>query len=383
MPDGEAKMERVILLLSHEWSVTKGGVAGVNRSLALSLSRYKGIRVVSTVFCGQEKLGKAEQEEADNNNITLISPTETVDDPVKMVQRVNESPSQVYGTLKSQVPYISHIVGHSPVTAEAARKLKEELYPESKLLLFYHVIPSEVEGTYQELPYVAPTDTELVHLAEQADVVYSVTDKLHWYFTAKFRNRASCQVDHRLFLPQCSQDVFDIRRSVNNSKPKILVLAAGQGRNSWEGLDIAACAVNKVVSVSIDGASSRPLPTLVVGIMADADARATRDYVMQYANHPQLELEVHEYSNPGDMYKDLSECTMCLVPTRAEVYGYVGLHAFSAGIPTLISAESGIASIIRKVTSEPEYYLGKTNVPSYYCSYLKKSSYDYFLRYEQ
>ena len=258
---------------------------------------------------------------------------------------------------------MTHIVGHSPITAEAAITLKENLYTNAQVILFYHVIPKDVELMGESLPYVIPTDTEQIRLAEKADVVYSISEKLHWFYTAKFRNRATVKVDHRLFLPQCSEQVFNISRSiVNNPKPKILALASGQGLEDWLGLDIVVCAINKVTQVSSNKSSGRPVPSLTIGGVPENKVKEVTEGIKKYIDQSQLSVEVKSYSDPEQLFTDLVDCSLCVVPSRAEPYGYLGLFPLSAGVPTLIAEDAAMAAVIRRLTSEPEYFLGKSNV---------------------
>ena len=80
---------------------------------------------------------------------------------------------EVYPHLTRLLPSVTHIVGHSPVTAEAALRVRSTAYPDSKVILFNHIIPHDIEWLHHDLPYVIPTETELVHQGEEADIVFS------------------------------------------------------------------------------------------------------------------------------------------------------------------------------------------------------------------
>ena len=360
MPPGDTapKVERCILLLSDSWSSLQDGIASVNKCLATSLTRYKGIKVYSIIFSSDE-LSTSDKKAAEKSNVVLISLGNS-DGKKDLYKKFNASPEEYCKNLKAQVPFVSHIVGHSPVTADAALRLRSSLYPESKVILFYHVIPGDVDWMADQLPYTIPDDTELVRLAEQADVVYSVTEKLHWYYMAKFRNRAEKEVDHRLYLPQSSEQVFGLKRKLGR-EPKVLVVADGTTVEDWQGLDIVACGVGKAVAaMSGDDPSQKGQPpSLLVGGVAQSETSKTRDDLLGFAPSSNMRLEVKSYTSPQDLYTDLSECSLCVVPSRAEPYGHVGLQALSSGIPTLIAENSALASIITRLTSEPEYFLGK------------------------
>jgi glycosyltransferase involved in cell wall biosynthesis len=218
-----------------------------------------------------------------------------------------------------------------------------------------------------------------VELAQDADVVYSVNEKIHWYYTAKFRNRAQKQIDHRLFLPQASPDVFDIQRSVPSAREQaeegsqreistgaaervILILCSGNpGDGDWEGLDIALCAVNKVAQSH--RADDDAYPRIVIGnVNTEARIGELTELVQAVVTEQELRgsVEFHNYTNPDNYYKDLAECSLCIIPSRAEPYGYQGLFALSSGIPTLLASDSALASLIKRLTNEPDQILGKS-----------------------
>ncbi len=367
MPDvlKSSQAARTIILLGDCWSSLRGGVVSVNRSLALSLASYKGVKTYCTLLQPLREVTQEDQNEADENHVTLLSLAQNGESMDQMHAKLRDDPLAVLSPLTQAVPHVSHIVGHSPITAEAALSLRDEVYLYAKVLLFYHVIPGEVEWLDGQLPYQIPTDSELVALGEQADVIYSVTSKLFWYFTAKFRNRAQQEVDHRLFLPQCTEAVFHIDRKdapSGDQTAKILVLGGDVTSGySWGGLDVAACAVNKVAAAQIEGSSVRPLdPVLKIGGLPKETLDDVKRSLGQYSEKAKIEFTTYE--NKDELYKDLASFDLCLVPSRAEPFGHVGLHALSAGIPTLLAEEAALSSTLKKLTSDPEEFLGELDM---------------------
>jgi len=118
--------------------------------------------------------------------------------------------------------------------------------------LFYHSIPDELRWTQANISCPVPDTEDMVRLAEAADVVFSVTPKVHDFFEARFRSSARIKVDHRLFMPLCAKNLFDINgsglRSMcdKNACYCIVAFATGGAVEDWTGIDIAICAVGKV-----------------------------------------------------------------------------------------------------------------------------------------
>ena len=66
------KVERCILLLADTWNCLQDGIASVNKSLATSLTRYKGLKVYSIIFSSDD-LSSSDKQAAEKSNIVLIS----------------------------------------------------------------------------------------------------------------------------------------------------------------------------------------------------------------------------------------------------------------------------------------------------------------------
>ena len=352
--------ERSVLLISDEWRCMSDGLHGVNRSVALDLSRYEGVSVYCALITPLEDVPEEDKRDADNNGIVLICPSENGEkfQPSKMWQKFNSDPLSVFPMITRVIPSVTHIVGHSPVTAEGAVKLRQICYQESKVLLFYHVIPDDVGWLKGTLPYEAPSGESLVSMAEEADVVFTVTDKLHWYFSAKFRNRAKKTIDHRLFLPQSPVEMFEIERDCPSQQttPVVLVIASGPP-TTWHGLDIAACAVNKVALSTMNSSSTQKIPKLVFGNVRDSDRVSLKRHVSPFLSAANLDVEYHSYDKMADLQKDLKHATMAIMPCRAEPLGHLALSILSAGVPCLLAEHFAVSTMLKRLTSEPEYLL--------------------------
>ena len=131
------------------------------------------------------------------------------------------------------------------------------------------MIPQDLLPFSSELMFQVPDEADMIELAEEADVIYSLAERIYLHYNARFRNRASKEIDNRLFLPQCTSEVFDVSyhpSTQDTLKVRILtVVSSGRENAIWEGLDIVMCATNKVALATIEGAPTRPHITLVIG----------------------------------------------------------------------------------------------------------------------
>lgn len=347
----ETIQKRNILLLSNTWSVLGQGINNLNRSIGLQLSTFTGVQVYNTVLLPVDQLGQAEKKDAQKYNITLLYANrgETQNNMTDAMCEFNNDPFSVFPDIKRQLPDVGHIIAHSPITTNAALKLRD-LYPNAKVILVYHVNPRETAWLGDQLPYTLPSVSELVRQAELADAVYSVTEKNFVFFNAIFRNRATQNIDHHLLIPQGNPLLYSLERDINfqAKTPRILAVTFEKNGYLYDGLDIAACAANKV-------AANRDL-TLVIGIYG-ATAGHVQTIVDGYVTHPKLQVEFHQYNLLSDIKKDLEECTVALFPSRCEPNGSAVMYAIATGTPILLSENSHTSNLVRRLAADPSRLL--------------------------
>jgi hypothetical protein len=376
-------------MLCDAWSDWTSGIARVNKSLALELSSHVGVTVYSTVmlhpYAGHNedvwhssptcpvkliRFGDATEDNCDVSEEIMVQ---------DLYNKFNNVPAEMLRTTREPLPAsISYIIGHAPVSAAAAVRLRDTTFPDSKVILFYHVIPDELAWTMDRLMFPLPDTEELIRLAETADVVYSVSPKVFTYFKAKFRNGARVHIDHRLMLPQSSRETFDtdltpIRVLCPGPCHRLVAVCRGGNIEDWMGLDIAVCAAGKVAAALRSRAMSTEAPpasvTLTIINVSPMQIISVRDRLRrEIATAERLGAKIHIKETAGNTIssdKQLAELEqrcydLCLMPTRAEPYGYVGLEVLSAGLPTLLAEDCVLADLVKRLTCNPDYYLVKT-----------------------
>lgn len=104
-------------------------------------------------------------------------------------------------------PTYTHIVGHVPITHEYALSLKKTCFRLSKLIIFFHIIPHDLELYKDRMTLEIPTLERLIEVAKLSDVVYSISRKVFDYFAIVFRAQNVLNVDHRLYIPSAPKEV--------------------------------------------------------------------------------------------------------------------------------------------------------------------------------
>ncbi|KAI8484858.1 hypothetical protein Bbelb_374550 [Branchiostoma belcheri] len=342
---GQATTGRVsALLVIDEYCTSKGGISTINLDAARKLAAA-GAQVYVTV------LGASEQDERDakRDGVTLLKPRLDADSSAK--------PSLEWLTVYHSVHFphipsdICCIVGHVDVTSRAARKIKEERFPHAKLAMFGHVAPEETEHykSDEKALGVGRKEASIQDDLGKADVVFSVGARIHRHNDSFLRRR---HVDHHIFLPEPSKVFSDAEVSFCEEggvlKPERVILSIGRVRNveRLKGHDLAAGGVDKA-ALRLDHLYT--LRLRVRGI-DENDFKESKRILDEKLRSGRVKPTLLPYGSQEEIRRDMENCHLVLMPSRAEPFGLVGLEAIAAGVPVLISEHSGLAELIEELS---------------------------------
>ncbi|XP_066297271.1 malignant fibrous histiocytoma-amplified sequence 1 homolog [Branchiostoma lanceolatum] len=234
---------------------------------------------------------------------------------------------------------INVIVGHADVTSTAARNIKKDRLPSAKFILYNHVMPEDTEHHKSDDRVMSIGDKmeAIREDTEEADVVFSVGPTMHDYYKTQIR----LSKPHHLFLPKPS-DIFS-RMNVTYVEAEtktVLTVGRVRGVQKLKGYDLLVKAMGKVLDrfpkarLRIRGVSAEDFPESKEIIQANI-AKGTFHFTpLKYGTQYQLS-------------GDFREAHLVLMPSRAEPFGLVGLEAIAAGVPVLVSSNSGLAEFLR------------------------------------
>jgi hypothetical protein len=242
------------------------------------------------------------------------------------------------------------VIGHGRVTGPAALNQVTDHFTTAKLIHFLHVAPDEIEvfkadrGRGHSEFSERRTTVEL-ELARRADHAVAVGPRLHERYLTDLHTQS--------VRSGSTQDLTAAR------VPSPRLRRAGPGRFSspggWrmpdlKGLDLAAKALGPAVREN-----HAELPTLEPVARGapeeEADQLAAR--LREWADAPPLNVVVRRYSvNQEKLAMDLRQASLVLlpVPRRGIRSGRLGGQA--AGIPVLVSSNSGLGSLLTEACGE-------------------------------
>ncbi|KAL9976645.1 hypothetical protein ACROYT_G013967 [Oculina patagonica] len=324
-PDTSSRKLRVTFLAS-EWGSSKGGLSTVNRELAINVAKDPDVHV--TIFvpqCNDEDIKAARTHEID---LVKAKRRPGLDE----LEWLNFPPDHLQ---------IDVVVGHGVKLGHQAQVVRES--HNCKWVQVVHTAPEEL-GMYKT--YSKPVsvnekkhETE-VELCEMADFVVTVGSKLSEAFRSYLRG---CKKDQMVFefTPGLFAEFSDVKQ-VDDERKKFKVLVFGRGdKEDFElkGFDIAA----KAVSMLDD--------THLVFVGAPNGKQDEVKNRLLECGIPAQRLTVRSFLQSRESLKNLlCEVDLALMPSRTEAFGLTGLEALSAGLPILVSGNSGFGEALSKVS---------------------------------
>jgi glycosyltransferase involved in cell wall biosynthesis len=324
-----------VLAVATEWDSRHGGVSTFNRDLCAALAAAG-----SSVVCYVPQAPGPEVERALGVQVTLVeAPKMPGSQGVALLLQRPRLPSGFTPDL---------IIGHDRITGAASVALARDYYPASKRVLFIHTSPEEIE--WHKEPREDSTSAERagerkreqLALAIGCDLIVAVGPHLASEFGTDLHGAGN--PSHVMELTPGLPE-----RPANPSSgapPAVRCLVLGRVEDyQLKGLDLAARALGSVVAAWKQGNR----PKLVVRGAPIGTDEALRERLGKDSAPTELDIVIRHYSaDETEILSDLREASLVLMPSRKEGFGLVGLEAIACGVPTLISAQSGLAETLRR-----------------------------------
>ena len=336
-----------VTILASEWGSSKGGLSTISRELAIQLAKLPEVEVtVLLLRCSEE-----------DKNQALLSNVKIVE-----AKRYPGFDELDWLSFPPEDLQIDIIVGHGVKLGHQAQVIRD--LKKSKWVQVVHTDPEEL-GMYKS--YSNPISKGEgkhrieVELCEMSDFVVGIGPKLSEAFRSYLR---SCHKDQNVvdFTP----GVFDEFKSVKQSpeeRKHCSVLVFGRGDNEdfeLKGFDIAARAV----------ASLRNTRLVFVGA-SDGKHEEIKEKLTK-CGVPAKSLRVRGFvQSRDDLKRWFHEVDLVLMPSRTEGFGLTGLEALSAGLPVLVSSNSGFGEALSKVPFGSSFVIDSED-PEVWAAAIKK-----------
>ena len=320
-----------------------GGLSTLNRKLAVFLAKQPQVNV--TLLVPQNTCSEEDKKNASQSKVTIQEAKMRTgyDNPLDWLWSPPSSLS------------IDVIVGHGALLGKQAQFITDS--HRCKWVQMVHTAPEEL-GMYKEYPEAVAKGEKKniveVDLCKLADLVVAVGAKLRATYSSYLRS-----------FPQKCQDIiqltpgtFDEFKAVKQAaqegeKFKVLTFGRGDPEDfNLKGYDIAPKAlaeleVNSYCLVFVGTPKGKQ----------DEVAKRLLEYGI-----PKDQLIVREFIQSKERLKALfCEVDLAIMPSRTEGFGLTGLEALSAGLPILVSGNSGFGLALRTLPQGPSFVVESKN----------------------
>ena len=317
-----------VTLLSSEWKTTKGGLSTINRVLAIQLAKHPSLEVcVYLPQCSEE-----DKRVAARHNVSLIEAEE----------RVGYEPNDWLSYLP-KVHVVDCVIGHGTVLGRQVQGIKHNR-PHCKWIQVVHTDPEELAMYKAYEKRISKGQRKYkneVELCKLADKVVAVGPKLAETFSRYLRPSGKDQ-DVIKLTPGIFSEFCDVKQAPDELR-SFSVLVFGRSDNEdfqLKGYDIAAKAIaelnDKTYKLTFVGATS-------------GEEEQVADMLLQQGIDPS-QLKVRPFNESREQLAELlCEVDLAIMPSRTEGFGLAALEALSAGLPVLVSENSGLGEALKNI----------------------------------
>ncbi|PSS64481.1 hypothetical protein C6558_13430 [Ensifer sp. NM-2] len=323
---------RTVLAVATEWASNHGGISTLNRELCVALAALG-----HTVLCLVPNASDADILNAKTARVELVRCPDSV---------------QIGGQARFLLCEAAHLrtqpdllIGHDHITGPAARALATRF--DAKYVHFLHTIPHENEGLktphgdalFDPLRGEAKLDDQIA-LAELADLVVAVGPRIKRSFLWQ-----APLPTMTMLVPGLSPLLLKLAPDPQNLQMNACLMS---GRMEDAGVKGGLLACDVIKRVATDRLwDSGQTPKLVMRGFTKEKALAEFKNIGEFNDYAQF-VQLRSFSTePGKLSQDYLGSALIIMPSVAEGFGLTGLEAIAAGVPAIISAESGLAEYLR------------------------------------
>ena len=314
-----------VTILASEWGSSKGGLSTINRELAIQLAKCPEVQITFFVpQCSEE-----DKRAALSHNIDIAKATRRPG--YEELEWLSFPPDDLQ---------IDVIVGHGVKLGHQAQVIRESR--KCRWIQVVHTDPEEL-GMFKSYQNPISTGEKKhiieVELCEMADFVVGVGPKLSEAFRIYLR---SCKKDQSILdiTPGIFNEFLNVEHVAEDRKRcGVLVFGRGDAEDfQLKGFDIAGKAVAELNDAHL----------VFVGAPEGKHEEIAKRFLD--CGIPANRLTVRSFLQSRECLKRLfCQVDLVLMPSRTEGFGLTGLEALSAGLPVLVTKNSGFGEALIQV----------------------------------
>ena len=320
-PDSCSKVK--VTILASEWGSSKGGLSTLSREVALQLARFPEVQI--TVLL--PRCSEGVKNQALNHNVTVVEAA-----PLPGFEELD------WLSFPPEDLQIDIVVGHGIKLGHQAQVIRK--FKKCQWVQMVHTDPEEL-GMFKTYDKPISKGEEKhkteVKLCEMADLVVGVGPKLSQAFRSYLVGFQECVHD---FTPGVFDEFVSVMQSPDERQHcSVLVFGCSDDEDfELKGFDIAGKAIAKL-----------PETRLVFAGAPDGKHKEIAKKLSECGVRKRC-LRVRGFVQSREELKRLfQEVDLVLMPSRTEGFGLTGLEALSAGLPVIVSKNSGFGEALCKV----------------------------------
>ena len=311
-------------ILASEWGSSKGGLSTINRELAIQLAKFPNVEV--TFFlpnCSHES-----KKEAQHYGISIVE-----------AERRPGYEELDWLSFPPKHLEMDVVVGHGVKLGKQAQVIRN-----SHNCKWVQVVHTDPEKLGMHKCYENPISKGglkhhvEVELCQMADLVVGVGPKLAEAYRKYLR---WCKKDQDVFefTPGVFVDFASVEHALDERKHRtVMVFGRGDDEDfELKGFDIAARSV----------AALNDTDLVFVGAPDGKEQEIAKRLLD--SGTPKGHLTVRGFRDREALKREFCEADLVLMPSRTEGFGLTGLEAMSAGLPVIVSKNSGFGEALGRV----------------------------------
>ena len=314
-----------VTLLSTEWKASSNGdLTTINRELAIQMAKHPNVEV--SVFLPQ--CSEEDKRDADSYNVKLIEAVKLSGfEPVDWLASVPEGHA------------MDCVIGHGVALGRQIQIIKKNPnYRHCKWIQVVHTAPEEI-GMYKNISEGQQMQQTEIELCKMADQVVTIGPKLTDAYRYQLRNQ-----DVFNLTPSILTEFLDVQQASEDRRTFcVLVIESGDSEDFYvKGYDIAGKAIANLKDKSYQ---------LRFASKQRGKEDELADKLLQ-CGIGRNQLIICSFDENKETLANLfSTVDIAILPSKAEGFGLSALEAISAGLPVLVSGNSGIAEALKEVSN--------------------------------
>ena len=329
--EGQQNRRLKVTLLSSEWrSSTDREVSTISRKLAIQLAKHPNVEV--SVFL--PKCSEEDKRNAASHKIQLVEADELPGyEPIFWLSSLPRNHD------------VDCVIGHGVHLGKQIPLIKRN--QDCRWIQVVHSVHEEV-GMYKNISEGQQLQQTEVELCKMADEVVAIGPKV-----AEAYKRFLCSAKEEKTILDLTPGVFSEFLSIAQATDErrtfcVLVIGSGDSCEDFnvKGFNMAAEAIAELKDASYQ---------LKFLYSPREEGEEIADKLLQHGIS-RNQLIVRSINDSRDVLANLfCEVDLAIMPSRTEGFGLCGLEALSAGLPVLISGNSGLGGALKKVLFGSHY----------------------------